>query len=249
MKKSVIGSLMIAGLCAATVACTTSPDKHWDYEGAKGPDNWEKLSPDYGLCGSGKNQSPIDLKDMLDYNLPDIAFDYRPGVDKILDNGHTLRVDYKPGSSIALDGRTFQLAQIHFHAPSEHRIGGKSYPMEIHLVHADENGNLAVIGAVVKEGMKNKALERILENIPKSPGTPIALETNENANAFLPAKRDYYRYNGSLTTPPCSEGVLWLVMKYAVRASKDQLGRFAEAMGPHSNNRPTRPLNARVILK
>lgn len=218
---------------------------HWTYAGAVGAANWANLSPDFSAC-AGKNQSPINLTGFIEADLTTISFSYQPGGQEILNNGHTVQINYAEGSSITIDGTQFNLKQFHFHAPSENQINGKSYPMEAHLVHADKDGNLAVVGVMIEEGTEIKALTDAWAKIPKTAGAPVALPSRVMAEGLLPENRDYYRFNGSLTTPPCSEGVRWLVMKNTITASKAQIDTFKQALH-EPNNRPLQPVNARSI--
>ena len=167
---------------------------------------------------------------------------------KILNNGHTIQVNYNPGSTIKVNGNEFELKQFHFHSPSENTIEGRSYPMEAHYVHADKDGNLAVIAVLFETGEKNAELEKAWAHMPENAGEKGVLSKSVDANNLLPHDHGYYRFNGSLTTPPCSEGVWWLVMKYSQSVSKEQIAKFANTMH-HPNNRPVQPANARVILK
>ncbi|WP_377704749.1 carbonic anhydrase [Pseudoduganella sp. UC29_71] len=219
---------------------------HWGYSGAEGPDQWAKLSPDNYAC-SGKNQSPVDLKGTIHAALKPLKMEYQAGGNEVLNNGHTLQVGFAPGSALWLDGERFELKQYHFHAPSENLIAGVSYPLEVHLVHADKDGNLAVVAVMFKEGAENKALAALWPQLPKEANAKAALATPLSAVALLPAKRAYYRFSGSLTTPPCSEGVRWLVMKNPVTVSKGQVVEFSELIH-HPNNRPVQALNGRPVL-
>lgn len=218
----------------------------WDYTGDTGPDNWARLSPEYGAC-AGSNQSPINLTGFIDAKLEPIVFNYDAGSAEILNNGHTVQVNTLPGSTISVDGIQFELKQFHFHVPSENLIHGKSYPMEGHLVHADKNGNLAVVAVMVTEGKASKALAKAWAQMPKE-GETHALSSDISPLDILPSNRDYYRFNGSLTTPPCSEGVRWLVMKQPISASKAQIKQFLQVMH-HHNNRPVQAVNARPVLE
>lgn len=220
---------------------------HWEYSGKAGPDNWAKLSPEYGAC-AGKNQSPVNLTGFIEAELKPIAFDYQEGGAEILNNGHTVQVNALPGSSISVDGVRFDLKQFHFHAPSENLIDGKAFPMEAHLVHADKDGNLVVVAVMMTEGAANGGVAKAWAQMPKKEGDRSSLSSRVSPLELLPAKRDYYRFNGSLTTPPCSEGVRWLVMKKPVSASKAQIAEFAHVMH-HANNRPVQAMNARAVLK
>jgi carbonic anhydrase len=247
MKKVVTLSLMIIGLCMASTVWAGEKG-HWDYSGHEGPKNWGKLDPKYAICSSGKNQSPINLANMVESDLSPITINYPSGGNEILNNGHTIQVNFKPGSTIVANGHTFELKQFHFHSPSENTIEDNTYPMEAHFVHADKNGNLAVIAVMFKTGQKNEALEKAWVFMPENAGEKQMLSIPVNAKTLLPYKLDYYRFNGSLTTPPCSEGVLWIVMKYFQTASKAQIDKFTKTMG-RPNNRPVQPANARAILK
>lgn len=243
MKKTVLSlSLLLASLTAHA-----ETPKHWEYSGETGPQNWATLSPEFGAC-SGKNQSPINLTGFIEADLKPIKFSYTSVGSEIVNNGHTVQVNYAAGSSIALDGIQFDLKQFHLHAPSENLINGKSYPMEVHLVHADKDGNLAVVGVMFTEGKENKALAKFWAQMPHDAGEKQKLSSAVLASGLLPANRDYYRFNGSLTTPPCSEGVRWLVMKKPITASKEQIEAFTHAVH-HANNRPVQPVNARPVLQ
>ncbi len=226
-----------------------SGDKtHWGYSGHEGPEYWGDLLPEYSPCSKGRNQSPIDLTQMINGDLPPIKIDYQPGGNEVINNGHTIRVNYKDGSTITVDGQTFELKQFHFHSPSENIIQGKSFPMEAHFVHADANGNLAVIALMFEKGKKNTELEKAWAHMPGDSHTKSALKASLSADALLPKDRSYYRFNGSLTTPPCSEGVRWLVMKSTALASREQIEKFVGVMG-HPNNRPVQPANARMVIE
>ena len=239
-------SLFVVGLLLCSSAFAAS-GPHWEYTGEAGAENWAKLSPDFAACG-GKNQSPINLTGFIEAQLKPIAFSYKAGVTEILNNGHTVQVNAAAGSSITVDGVQFDLKQFHFHAPSENLIKGKSYPLEAHLVHADKDGNLAVVAVMFKEGKANKALEKAWAQMPKNAGDKLSLTEKIAPTEILPKNRDYYRFNGSLTTPPCSEGVRWLVMKHAMTASEAQIEAFTHVIH-HPNNRPVQPVNARPVLQ
>lgn len=222
---------------------------HWGYSGHEGPESWGELSPDYEICGKGKNQSPINITGTIEAELPPIAFSYQASVLDVVNNGHTIKAGYDTGSSITVDGQTYNLLQIHWHTPSENNIEGKSFPMEAHFVHGDKDGNLAVIGVMYSEGSRNEAIAGIWDSMPASPdGTSTDANIAVSAMDMLPASKDYYRFNGSLTTPPCSEGVRWLVMKEPVEASAAQIEKFHSTFHGDTN-RPLQPVNARPVLK
>lgn len=222
--------------------------QHWSYEGEAAPANWGKLDPKFVMCGMGKNQSPIDLDALVEAELAPLKMTYATPSAEIVNNGHTVQVNYQPGSTLMVDGRAFELKQFHFHAPSENKIGGKQFPMEAHLVHADKDGNLAVVGVMFSEGVSNPFLAKLWEKMPAKKDEKNALAAGLNVSQLLPADKDYYRYNGSLTTPPCTEGVRWLVLKKPATVSKGQVEAFTKIMG-HPNNRPVQSVNARPILK
>ncbi|QIK39094.1 carbonic anhydrase [Caldichromatium japonicum] len=232
----------------AVLAAEHGHQAHWGYTGQEGPEHWGDLDPSFDFCKRGKNQAPIDLKQFVDASLPPIGLHYQAGGYNEVNNGHTIQIDYDRGSTITLDGHTYELKQFHFHTPSENHINGKAFPMEAHLVHADQEGNLAVIAVMIEEGAENSVLAAAFSVMPKQPETTVQLSHKVSAEGLLPANRDYYRFEGSLTTPPCSEGVIWLVMKHSITASAAQIKRFARVMG-HPNNRPIQPLNARVVIE
>ena len=200
------------------------------------------------MCSIGRNQSPIDVATSVKAELEPLRFDYLAGAAGIQNNGHTVQVDYAPGSTLTIDGKAFVLTQFHFHTPSENTFNGKRFPLEGHLVHADKDGNLAVVAVMFEDGAPNPLLASLWEAMPAKAGEKRPLPAGVNAAALLPAERSYYRFEGSLTTPPCSEGVRWLVLKSPVSASRAQVQQFAAAL-PGPNNRPVQPLNARVVLR
>ncbi|MDO5652674.1 MAG: carbonic anhydrase family protein [Brachymonas sp.] len=250
MKKMTLAAVAAS---VALAACSTAPSQPakktaWGYTGSGAPEHWASLSPEYAAC-AGKNQTPINISKLalVDANLPPIKFSYKPGGNEIINNGHTVQVNFAPGSYIEVNNTRFDLKQYHFHTPSENQIDGKSYPIEGHLVHADKDGNLAVVGVMYEEGAANAALGAFESTVPTKLNEKQALKTPFDANSLLPANRDYYSFSGSLTTPPCSEGVRWMVLKNHVFASKAQIDTLNKAMhGP--NNRPLQPVNARTVL-
>jgi len=220
---------------------------HWSYEGEGAPENWAKIDTKFFMCKEGRNQSPINLSGFTEAELPPIDFNYHLVSTEILDNGHTEQINVKNGSSITIDGITFDLKQFHFHTPSENNINGESFPLEAHFVHASKDGTLAVVAVMFNEGEANAALTELWAQMPEKAGEHHAIDA-KHLDALLPKDRDYYRFNGSLTTPPCTEGVRWLVMKNAVTLSKAQIKKFAKIMHLH-NNRPIQNTYARIILK
>ncbi|ADI30477.1 surface-adhesin E family protein [Methylotenera versatilis] len=221
---------------------------HWAYEGKEGPENWAKLSPEFATCDAGRNQSPINIDDSIHAAIKPLKAIQKFPAKDILNNGHTVQINFKEGNMLALDNAAFQMKHVHFHAPSENTIHGKSFPLEAQFVHADAKGNLAVIGVMFTEGKANPALAKLWEQLPEVEGEPIALKTRVIPSEFMPDNKSYYRFSGSLTTPPCSEGVRWLLMKNPITASKEQIDAFKKAVH-HSNNRPIQALNGRVIIE
>lgn len=238
--------LLIAGMCLSTTVFSAGKT-HWAYSGDEGPEHWGALDPGFITCSTGKNQSPVNLTGMTHGYLRPIKVNYKAGGNEILNNGHTVQVNYASGSSINIDNKEFELKQFHFHSPSENTIEGRSYPMEAHFVHADKDGNLAVIAVMFKEGRHNEELEKAWSQMPAQAGDKHAFASLLDANRLLPGGQ-YYRFNGSLTTPPCTEGVRWMVMKRIQSASREQIERFMKVM-QHPNNRPVQPVNARLIVK
>jgi len=225
-------------------------DPHWTYEGEAGPEHWAELSPKYEKCGTGTRQTPIDLAsgDAVPMGLEDVEFQYGATEATVLNNGHTIQVNVPEGNAIVLDGVSYGLVQFHFHTPSEHTIDGASYPLELHLVHKDESGNLAVVGVMLEKGEKNPVLAQVWgKSLPKSEGKEVALKSPLDLNALLPSDRAAYRYLGSLTTPPCSEGVKWIVMKSSVTMTTKQIAAFKKLFP--MNARPLQPINARSIVE
>lgn len=218
---------------------------HWAYEGENGPAKWGEVSPDYSAC-KGHHQSPIDISGTTEEKLPAIAFSYHPSKGEILNNGHTIQVNYTKGSSIKLHGEDYQLLQFHFHDPSEHTIKGKAAAMELHLVHKNEKGELAVVGVLIEEGKENEVLKTAWKQMPAKADEKKILKSAINADELLPKKRGYYTYPGSLTTPPCSEIVTWLVLKNPIQMSKAQIAKFKSVI--NANSRPVQPVNDRKVL-
>lgn len=235
-------------LLAGTMAFAGGHGAHWGYTGHEGPEHWGELDEKFQMCAIGLNQSPIDITSSVHANLPAIGFAYKTTPTEILNNGHTVQVNVKEGSSITIDGHRYELKQYHFHTPSENHIHGKEFPLEAHFVHADANGNLAVVGVMFEEGAANPELAKLWENMPMHAGDRHALHGNAaDVSNLIPSDPAYYRFNGSLTTPPCSEGVKWMVMKKTLTISKEQVEKFAHAVHGH-NNRPVQPLDARIVV-
>jgi carbonic anhydrase len=231
-------------LCtAALVAHAADHAPHWGY-GGHGPDSWGEM-PGAGTCHLGKEQSPIDIRDAKKSALPPLRFAYGKGSGEVVNNGHTVQVNLANGGSLNVDGVAYKLVQFHFHTPSEEHVEGKAYPMVAHLVHQNAEGKLAVVAVLLKEGKTNAALAEVFDGMPQHEGAKKSLPASFDAADVLPAERGYFAFVGSLTTPPCSEGVRWFVLKEPVTVSKAQIAAFRKLY--HMNARPVQPLNGRVV--
>jgi carbonic anhydrase len=239
--------MLAAALPLSSLSMAGDHSQHWSYDGADGPDHWGQMAG-YGLCSTGKNQSPVDVRGAVGAKLAPLAFDYESQAADVLNNGHTVQVTYAAGSELSVDSHAYELKQFHFHAPSENLLDGKQFPLEVHFVHADASGNLAVIGVFFETGAANAALAKLGKDLPVHAGDKHSLDVRVLAADLMPKSREYYRFSGSLTTPPCSEGVNWLVLKQPITASSAQIEQLHAAMG-HANARPVQPLNARVIVQ
>jgi carbonic anhydrase len=227
---------------------STEPEAAWGYEGSKGPAQWSRLDPAYADC-AGSSQSPIDLDRGEAVAPPPIAVAYQPSPVTIENNGHSLQASYAPGSSIVLGGTEYELLQFHFHAPSEHTLGGKSFPIEFHLVHEADDGSIAVLGAFGRVGEPNRLLAELGEPLPRRQGEELYVREGVDALDLLPSNPQSARrwsYQGSLTTPPCSEGVEWTVFDRPIELSERQLSLLTSVYS--GTNRPLQPLGARRLL-
>lgn len=219
---------------------------HWGYDEDLGPKNWAQLDERFAMCEQGINQSPINITNSIDAQLSPLLFQGESKAKTFVNNGHTLQVNFSNGSYLTIENKKYSLKQIHFHTPSENQIDGKSYPMEAHLVHADSYNNLAVISVMFEESNDNIVLNKLLRNLPEDADESQVVKSEVLAYEILPQLKEYYTYNGSLTTPPCTEGVRWIVLKTPVEISKSQLDDFKNVMP--KNNRPLQKINARYIL-
>ena len=223
------------------------PPPHWSYGGNNGPERWGSLGKVFATCSQGERQSPIDIRKTIKADLPPIQFNYQPTGLSIVDNGHSIKVDTPDAGGITVDGESYALAQFHFHKPSEEKINGKAYDMVAHLVHQSKDGKLAVVAVLMEAGKKEHALIRTLwTHLPLEQEKPVTRQDVKiDPLQILPAKHGYYTFLGSLTTPPCTEGVLWMVLKTPIQVSKEQLAGFATIY--KNNVRPIQPINGRVI--
>jgi carbonic anhydrase len=240
-----LAAALLSLLCTAT--SFAEGEHHWSYKGETGPAHWAAMEPEFGACGAGREQSPIDIRDdvVQKGNLSAITFDYKPSPLKIVNNGHTIQVNYAPGSFITVDGDRYELQQFHFHKPSEEAINGRHADMVAHLVHKDAQGRLAVVAVLLKAGTVNPMVATLWNNLPAKEAEAEPAGVQVNAADLLPADPAYYTFAGSLTTPPCSEGVTWFVMKNPSTVSTGEIGRFGQAYP--MNARPLQQLNGRVV--
>lgn len=218
---------------------------HWGYDGGANPEAWGRLKPEFAKCSTGTRQSPIDIQGGIRVDLEPVQFDYKPTAFRVLDNGHTVQVNVGPGNWIEVNGRRFELVQFHFHRPSEERIEGKQFDMVVHLVHKDLDGRLAVVAVLLERGSAHGVVQSVWNNLPLEKGEEQAARGLLNVADLLPAERSYFTYMGSLTTPPCSEGVLWMVMKTPMPISDMQIGIFAHLYP--MNARPVQAAAGRLI--
>ncbi len=219
--------------------------EHWSYDGENGPEKWGKRNPAWATCASGKRQSPIDIRDGIKVDLEPVMFDYLPSRFNVLDNGHTVQVNVGSGNSITLTGRKYELEQFHFHRPSEEKINGRGTEMVAHLVHKDGDGRIAVVAVLIDSGEAHGLIQTVWNNLPLEKNEPLVPISTIDISQLLPQRRDYYTYMGSLTTPPCSEGVLWIVMKEPIQASPQQIGIFGKLYP--MNARPVQDASGRLI--
>lgn len=240
--------LLAAGLGAAALTVQANDaHPHWDYQntGHSGPAHWGDLEEGFAGCKLGKVQSPIDIRGAKKAKLEPIGFNYAAGPAEVVNNGHTVQVNLAAGGSIKLHNTEYKLLQFHFHTPSEEKVNGQSYPLVAHFVHKNDAGKLAVVAVLFKEGAANGPLKAVFDSLPAKAGETKALDGGLDPAAILPAQRGYYAYRGSLTTPPCSEGVRWQVLKDSVTLSPAQLSAF-QKLYP-MNARPVQPLNGRAL--
>jgi len=251
MNKNIVMTLCVAGaILTGGVQAGSGHSSQWGYKGHEGPEKWATLSGEYATCGAGTRQSPIDLSKIgkVQASLEAIKFNYKPVATDIINNGHTIQLNYQPGSSITVADKTYDLLQFHFHSPSENTVSGKPFDMEMHLVHKSKDGDLAVVGVFIKQGKENPTLKPTWKNMPSKAGAhKMIAGVNLNASNLLPRNKAYSHFKGSLTTPPCSEGVNWFVMDEPIEVSTKQLAKFIDVIG--LNARPVQNLNDRFVLK
>ncbi|MEE3776648.1 carbonic anhydrase family protein [Campylobacter sp. CX2-4080-23] len=217
---------------------------HWGYSGDGSPEHWGELADEFHACKYGKNQSPIDITQTTKSTLQKPIFDYKNNPKELINNGHTLQVNFNPGSTIAFQNKKFELLQIHFHTPSEYTFNKKHYPMVAHLVHKASDGELLVLAIMFDKGDENPVIKQIWSPIKAGESKKLA---NLAISDLVKNLQSYIKLDGSLTTPPCSEGVIWLINKDNAFASDEQIKFFTNIIG--QNNRPTQAINGRKILE
>jgi len=249
IKPSKAKQTFFAGLALTLLsgACFAEGSVQWGYEGKVGPSNWGSLEKEFATCKVGQMQAPIDIptKSATAVTAP-ITTKYKASAGEIINNGHTIQVALADGGSAMLGGVDYKILQLHFHTPAEEKIDGKGFPINAHLVHKSADGKLAVIGVLFNVGAENTSLKEVFTNMPAKEGK-VALKSNFDAASILPSSLAYYNYSGSLTTPPCSEGVSFYILKAPVEVSKDQLNAFQKIF--KMNARPLQPLNGRKITQ
>ena len=241
--------LLVAAVVLAPAGPRAQWRTKWSYDGANGPEHWGDLDPEYAACQTGKQQSPIDIRNAEKTELPAIRFEYKSGLLKIINNGYTaVRVNYTPGNGnlLIVGDKRYELTQFHFHHPSEEYIHGKPFDMVAHLMHEASDGKVAAVAVLLKAGSANSTVGQLWEHMSKTPGKEEVIAGVEvNPAGLLPRDTSYYTYMGSLTAPPCTEGVTWFVLRTPMEISAEEIGAFA-ALYPH-DVRPLQPLNGRVV--
>jgi carbonic anhydrase len=235
-----------AGLLAQEHAGQAHEGEHWSYNGKTGPTHWGDLNSEFAACKTGHHQSPINISKTEKADLPALQFDYKTVPLHIIDNGHTVMINYAPGSSMTVGGKRYDLKQFHFHRPSEELIHGKKYAMAAHLVHQADDGTTAVVTILFRQGGNNPLIEELWHDLPKEKGHEEIMENVQvNVSSLLPAERGYYTFPGSLTTPPCTENVTWYVLKEPVTLSAGEIKEFSKLY--RDDARPAQPLYDRVV--
>ena len=241
-KTVAIAALALSGLAAHA----EGQAPHWAYHGHHGePAHWAELDPAFETCAKGQAQSPIDIRKTLKTDLPALDFHYGSVAPVLVNNGHTIQVNFPAGQTLKIADQTYELLQFHFHTPSEETVAGKHAAMVAHFVHRNAAGELGVVGVLLEPGKTNAAFDGIFSHLPR-PGEKITVDDMTlDLAALLPADKGYYAYEGSLTTPPCSQGVRWMVLKTPVKLGADQIKAFRRLF--NANARPVQPLNGRIV--
>lgn len=217
----------------------------WDYHGANAPHRWARLDPSFSACGIGKRQSPIDIRDSIKVNLDPVFFDYKPSAFSVIDDGHTIQVNLAAGNSIGILGRVYELVEFHFHQPAEEVVNGRRYDMVVHMLHRDAEGRLAMVAVLLERGNAQPVVQSVWNNLPLERHEAAAAQVPLDPADLLPSDRGYFTYIGSLTQPPCTEGVLWIVLRQPVQVSEEQLDIFSRLYP--MNARPLQPSGGRLV--
>ncbi|SDH15833.1 carbonic anhydrase [Vibrio xiamenensis] len=233
---------ILLALSISAVMAGAAQANEWNYSAEHGPAHWGEFSQ---TCAAGKNQSPINISGEVKADLQELNVNYAGKVTALVNNGHTLQAVVEGDNTVTIDGDTFTLQQFHFHTPSENLIEDKQFPLEAHFVNADADGNLTVVAVMFDNGVENEFLTSLTQTMPKV-GETVTLPKPLEIKDFLPQTDEYYRFNGSLTTPPCSEGVRWFVLKDVSKLAASQAEAMMKVMG--HNNRPVQNLNARSVM-
>lgn len=236
---------LAAAVRAGQMPTADASEPAWAYSGPQGPEQWGKIKPEYSVCGSGKRQSPIDIREGIKVTLDPIQFDYHPTAFRVLDTGRTVQVNVGAGNSITVNGRRYDLQRIEFRRPSEERVNGRQFEMSAHLVHKDMEGRLAVIAVLMDQGADHPMVQLVWNSLPLEKHTDQASSAMIDMAQMLPEQKQYQTYMGSLTAPPCTEGVLWMVMKQPATLSREQIGVFSRLYP--MNARPIQPTSGRLI--
>ncbi|MBR0799662.1 carbonic anhydrase [Bradyrhizobium jicamae] len=246
-RRQILKAFAGAALCPLCVSAgLASENHHWSYEGATGPDKWGDLDASNAVCSTGNQQSPIDITGTVTTRQPSLRLNWSKRPDTIVNNGHTIQLNFAQGDTLEVGDRSFGLTQFHFHHPSEHVVDGKRYAMEVHFVHAAGEAGLAVVGVFIAPGKTNAVFNKIVSTMPEEEGAPVPADPGIDPGRLLPAQRRYYHYEGSLTTPPCSQTVDWLVLAHPVEAAEADIKRFAKLYP--MNARPVQNRDRRFIL-
>ncbi len=247
-RRTLLRHLAAAAACLgpASAALAGEAGPAWTYQGPGGPAEWGRLSPDDAACGSGREQSPVDLSHPVPAMLGDPVVAWKPVPLDMVNTGHTLQVNCADGGTLTLDGTAYALQSFDFHHPSEHTVDGTALAMEIHFVHRAGGGGLAILAVLIRPGGADPTIETIWQSMPAQPGQSVRAGLFLDPTALLPRDGTTWRYAGSLTAPPCSETVSWAVYRRPITASPEQIDRFARLFP--NNARPTQPLNRRKLL-
>ena len=239
-----------AALIALSMISASAFASHWSYEGEGSPEHWGELDEAYKACQNGMNQSPINIESTANAHFSPLKTHYIDGPMTLTNNGHTIQASEKADTrdTITLDNQAWTLQQFHFHAPSENTVHGKKYAMEMHLVHKNNAGELTVVAVMFDKGAANPELDKLWSVMPQQAEQNISIKQDLNLNKLLPVNKTYWRFSGSLTTPPCSEGVTWIVLKHPLTLSAEQLEKFTHTMH-HDNNRPVQALHGRLVVE